>query len=244
MRRLSIRIVILSRGRPDSIITTKLFPEWVEVIVPESEKQLYESVIKNPILTTPDNIIGLGMLRNWCLDNLPERSIVMVDDDISKFYCLTGELTKAVKDPEEVVQIIINTCVMSRDAGCKVFGFNQTDIRKYKGYEPFNLKTWVGTIIGVNDRKYRFIDNKFKVDIDYCMQSLLVDRIVWVDTRYYASNKKDCNRGGNATFRTKEGFHDAIKKLKDKWGDCLLVKNHKNQVNMSFNFDRKQSLTL
>lgn len=236
--------MILSRGRSDSIITHRLLPEWVEVLVPESEKEKYEAAIPNPIITTPDNIIGMGMLRNWCLDNFKEETVFMWDDDVTKFYCLSGELTKAVTDPEEIIQIIINDCIMSRDLGVHVFGFSQTDIRKYKGYEPFSLKGWVSGIFGVNGRKYRFIDNKFKVDIDYCLQALLVDRRIWIDTRYYASNKKDNNKGGNATWRTKEGFHESIMNMKRKWGDCIKVSNHANQVRIALNFDRKQSLTL
>lgn len=96
-------MVILSRGRAKSITTTNLLPEWVEVLVPKSQESEYREAVSNPILTTPDDVCGLGMLRNWCLDNFSEETVVMVDDDIAHFYCLTGRITRDVKDPDEVM---------------------------------------------------------------------------------------------------------------------------------------------
>lgn len=134
---LAIRVLIISRGRYDTISTTSLLPDEVEVLVPESEKKLYEANIKNPILTIPDDQIGLGMVRNWVLDHFKEEIIVMVDDDISCMYNLQGKLSRRINDPEEMMQVILNTAVMAYDSGAKVFGYSQTDIRKYKGTDPF-----------------------------------------------------------------------------------------------------------
>lgn len=242
MKKLDIRVLILSRGRANSITTTKLLPEWVEVLVPESQADDYRAKVKNPVITTPDDVIGLGALRNWVLDNFKEHTVIMCDDDINYFYRLTGEKTQRVSDPEEVMQILINTCVMARDAGAKMFGFSQTDIRKYKGYEPFALCCWIGTIVGVNGRKYRFRNDKYKVDIDYTLQNLLVERIIWMDSRYYASNNKDNNMGGNAQFRNEDEYNRSIETLKDKWGDCIKVRNYQSQKRISLNFSRKQAL--
>ena len=236
--------MILSRGRSESICTNKLLPEWVEVVVPESEKELYQKTVKNPLITTPDNVIGLGRLRNWCLDHFPEETVVMVDDDIMHFYNLSGPKTKRITDPEEVVQVIINTAVMAKDAGAKCFGFAQTDIRKFKGYDPFCLCSWIGTIIGVIGRKYRFRDDKYKVDIDFCLQNLLIERIIWMDSRYYASNVKDANSGGNATFRTEDEYNRSIETLKQKWGDCIHVSDFKNQKKIRLNVGRKQPIKI
>lgn len=55
------------------------------------------------------------MLRNWCLDNFQEETVIMVDDDINKFYCLTELHARSVVG-EEFVQVLINTAVMAKDA--------------------------------------------------------------------------------------------------------------------------------
>lgn len=241
-KKLDIKPLIISRSRYDTIgkDSCSIFPDYFEVLVPESEKELYQARIDNPIITVPDSIQGLGRLRNWILDHFSEQTIIMLDDDIRCMYYLAEEKSKRILDDEKVAQILINTSVISRDMGVKVFGYSQTDIRKFNGSEPFKLNTWVGTVIGVNGRKYRFRDDKFKVDIDYTLQSLLVDRIIFQDMRYLFSTSRDNNRGGNATFRNMADYEKSLETLKKKWGACLRVKNHKtSNININLNVPRK-----
>lgn len=232
----------MSRSRSDSISTIDIVPEWVEVLVPDNEVALYRKTIKNPLLVIPHEIEGLGAVRNWVLDNFKEETVIMLDDDFACPYALTEEVSRRIEDPEEVVQILINTAVMAKDLGVHCFGFSQTDIRKYNGCEPFSLCTWVGGVIGVIGRKYRFRQDKFKVDIDFCLQNLLVDRIIFQDNRYKFTKKRDNNKGGNSAFRTEESFNQSIKSLQDKWGDCLNVGDFKNQVKIRLNVKRRQPI--
>lgn len=152
LKDLGIKIVILSRGRWSTITTTQLLPDYIEVLVPESQKELYQKAVSNPIITTPDDILGLGMLRNWCIDNFKEETVIMVDDDIMYCYCITGPKAKRM-DKEETLEVLVNTAIMAKDAGCKCFGYTQCDIRKYKGTDPFTLCTWVGGIIGLSEKE-------------------------------------------------------------------------------------------
>lgn len=239
---MGIRLLIISRSRSDTIAdnTARLLPDWVEVLVPESEREAYSKVIANPLLTVPDEVRGLGQLRNWILDNFKEETIVMVDDDISIVYNLSGEKARRIDDPEELVQIIINDAVMAKDTGCKCFGYSQTDIRKYKGHEPFSFSKWVGCVIGVIGRKYRFRNDKFKVDIDFCLQNLLVDRILFVDNRYYFAQKRDTNKGGNSEFRTKEGYDESKQSLIKKWRGYLIPIDHDTQEGLRMKVQRRQ----
>lgn len=240
---MGIRIVILSRGRSSTISTHKLLPEWVEVVVPQSQKEAYKAQIPNDIITTPENIIGLGRLRNWCLDAFSENIIIMVDDDITHVYSLTHKKAHNL-NRTEVAEIMINAAIMAQDAGCHVFGFNQTDIRKYNGCEPFKLCTWVGGVIGVIGREYRFKDDKFKVDIDFCLQNLLHTRIVWCDNRYYFLQKRDNNLGGNSEFRTAEEFRKSVDSLRAKWGNSIKISDNKNssQIEIRLNVGRRQAI--
>ena len=243
LKKYDIRIIIISRGRSETITTNKIFPDYIEVLVPDSEKELYENNIDNPILTIPDEVKGLGEVRNWCLENFNEEILVMVDDDISRLYCLSEPLSKEIKDPEEVVQIIINAAVMAKDMNVHCFGFSQTDIRKYNGTEPFKLSTWVGCVIGIVGRKYKFRKDKFKVDIDFCLQNLLVDRIIFCDNRYLFSQKRDCNVGGNSIFRTDEEYKKSVESLSNKWGKYLKIKNnYSSNIRINLNVQRRQSI--
>lgn len=91
-------------------------------------------------------------------------------------------------------------------------------------------------------KKYRFRNDKFKVDIDFVLQNLLVERIVWIDNRYYAINKKDNNVGGNSKYRTEAEFNRSVDSLEEKWGDCLKIKRNRygSQMGISLNVKRKQ----
>lgn len=133
-------------------------PSWVEIVVPESQRELYEQATDHDIVTVSDDTITLGTTRNAVLRMFDERTIVMMDDDLRMLYCLTGEKTRRIEDPEEIMAVIVNTAIMAMDAGVHFFGFFQKDIRQYKGYEPFSLTGWVGGVVGVIDRRFWFAE--------------------------------------------------------------------------------------
>lgn len=235
---------MLSRGRSENVSTANVFPDYIEMLVPESEKALYTAKYPNPILTIPDDIIGLGRVRNWVLDNFKENTIVMVDDDIKYCYCITGFRAQQITDKDEMVQIIINDAVMCQDLGLHCFGYTQTDIRKYSGCEPFKLTGWVGCVIGVVGRKYRFRDDKYKVDIDYCLKNMLVDRVIWIDCRYYFFQNRDNNTGGNSIFRTADEFQKSVDSLLQTWKGWLTMSENRSQISLKINIKRKQDIKI
>ena len=196
-----------------------MFPDWVEVLVPESEEELYKTKIVNPIITIPDSYIGLGAVRNWCLDNFKEETVIMIDDDLVSLYCVgSGKKSRRIWDKEEAVQVLIADAVMAKDMGVHIFGYNQRDIRGYNPTQPFKLATWVGGVIGIVGRAFRFRDDKYKVDIDYCMKCLLVDRIILQDCRYVFYQGRDNNVGGNSAFRSQEEYDKSLETLQTTWG--------------------------
>jgi glycosyltransferase involved in cell wall biosynthesis len=239
-----IRILILSRGRCGRVTTNNLLPDYIEMLVPESERDAYATEYQNPILTIPDEEEGLGRVRNWVLDNFVEKTVIMIDDDIERVYYNAGERAERVDDKEKVLQIIINTAVMANDLGVRCFGFKQVDLRKFKGCEPFILLGWVGGVTGVIGRDYRFRDDKYKVDIDFCLQTLLKERVIWMDARYYFFQHRDNNTGGNSTWRTKKGFDESLESLKAKWKGCLKVTYNVSQVRIQITFKRKGVIKL
>lgn len=234
----------MSRGRAGKATTLSLLPEWVEVLVPDNEVDEYKSIYPNPILSIPKELCGLGPVRNWVLDNFDNETIIMIDDDIKIIYCITELHARRIRDKGEVMQILINDAVMAKDMGVHVFGYTQTDIRKFNGTMPFALHGWVGCVIGVIGRKYRFRDDKYKVDIDFCLQNLLVDRILFIDNRYYFLQNRDNNVGGNSIFRSKEGFDRSVETLKEKWGDNIKISYHKSQIRISLNVKRRQQVEI
>ena len=212
-----VRFVILSRGRSKTIISHKLFP-YATLVCPVSEVKDYEHTGLE-IVPCDDSVIGLSLLRNWCIKNFKEQVIVMIDDDISR-CCRIDRITyRYVEDLDEIKYSILNTAQNALDIGTNVFGFAQSaDVRKYSPCEPFILTGWVGGIIGVIGKTDMFIDNKFKVDIDYCLEALLHKRVIWKDNRISFVQIRDTNVGGNSIFRTEEEVKAEKAKLLKKWG--------------------------
>src|SRR5690554_2298248 len=114
------RVVILSRGRSDTITSHKLFPT-ATLCVPESEVDLYGHCGLD-VVPVPDEVKGLGPLRNWVLDHFPEEIIVMADDDITHVWVTCQKNGYKIDDPATVLQLIETAAVCARDLGTACFG--------------------------------------------------------------------------------------------------------------------------
>ena len=243
MAKSSYKVVILSRGRSDTIITHKIMP-YADLVVPVSEVKLYKHTNCN-IVPIPDELHGLGKVRNWVLDNYQEECIIMADDDIHKVALVSGQRLRYSKDVDYIRQLLENTYVCAKDLGVSLFGFSQRpDVRIYMPNNPFSFNSWVGGVIGVIGRKYRFIENKLKVDIDFFLQNMLRDRIVYVDLRYSFIQERYKNKGGNSIYRTEEQIKKELEILKKRWGKYFIYKVNKTNEQIYVKIPRKQRLIL
>lgn len=216
---------------------------FATLLVPTDEVELYRHT-GLPIETVPPEIRGLGPLRNWVLDNYQEHTVVMVDDDITNLWCTCRESGYSVKDPEAIEQLLRNTAQLAMDLGSSCFGYQQAwDVRKYRASQPFSFNSWVGGVIGVIGRKHRFMENqKFKVDIDFCLEVLRHDRIVLRDNRYSFVQTRNTNKGGNSVYRTQEAVEREFQRLKNKWGKYIKVRFTKSGETTTIHVDRKKAL--
>ena len=77
-------------------------------------------------------------------------------------------------------------------------------------------------VIGIIGREQRFDTNLLlRADIDYCLQSLLRDRIVLVDGRYSFIHTRFAGGGGNAGNRASDRHEQETARLTRKWGPYL-----------------------
>ena len=237
--------IILSKGRHRDITTHRLLKKYI-ILVPESEYQAYTNVLTHEVTQShihkiPDAIQGLGAIRNWVLDQY-EDDVIMLDDDITAFTSVTRKKGYKITNPQVCEEILANTYINARDAGVRVFGFNQTqaDVRKYHSAEPFKLNTWTGTIIGIIGKDLKLDErNKLRVDADYCLQSLMKDRIVWIDQRFGFICTRDTNKGGNAFLRSKKSLDREKDYLKRKWGAHINMRKATQREGLSLRVVRK-----
>jgi glycosyltransferase involved in cell wall biosynthesis len=233
--------VILSRGRSKLISTYKIIKDPI-VVVPQSEYEAYKkSTGLTSIIRIPDKIKGLAKVRNWALDHFRERVVVMLDDDITKVWCISHEKGYNITDPATINQIIDNTARCCIEAGARVFGFNQAwDVRKFKANNPFKLTGWIGGVIGVVGRRLRFDEtNKLRVDVDFCLQNMLENRIIWKEDRFSFVQQRFSNVGGNSIFRTADADKTERDYLKRKWGAYVIFAKTKVGITIKTEVPRK-----
>lgn len=241
---MQLRKIIISRSRHDLITTHKVVPD-ATLVVTESEAHLYEHTGLE-IVKIPDSVMGLGAVRNWVLDHFTEEIILMFDDDIKYLLSIMNVSPIRINDLDEVYDIIENTVSNAVEAGVTVFSFDQKgDCRKFRENRPFLLTSWVGSVVGIIGRKYRFTEtNKFKVDADYSLQCLLYDRIVWIDTRYSFIPERDCNRGGCSLYRNSDSIVKEVEFLRRKWGRFIKITEGRGTYQLSLKVKRTQKIIL
>jgi len=220
-----MKIIIPTRGRADMIghKALRLFPD-ATLCIGEDETDAYAAV-SDRLLVHPANVVGIGPLRQWVLDHVEEPCVVMVDDDVTHVYSQVGFHKWRIEDADTARAIVERLAILAADAGVRVFGFNQAARPlTYANFRPFSLDTWVGGLVGIIGRELRYDTSLLlRADIDFCLQSLLHDRIVLVDGRYSFIHTRFAGGGGNAANRSSERHMREIAYLRRKWGPYLSV---------------------
>lgn len=234
-----MKIIIPSRGRGAvSAKTQKMFPSSI-ISVAESELQEY-SKYSDTVETRPDEVRGMGNIRQWILDHY-EGTVVMVDDDISYLGCFTDITYRRIAGGDNYVRILENCEQMAEDLGINLFGFNQScDVRKYQYYRPFLFTSYAGGVMGIRNRDIKF-DRNLMVraeDVDFALQNLIKYRMILIDNRYgFVANRLSMT-GGNTEYRTDERDLYEMDYLKKKWGQYIQFSTGKGTRHTSINVKR------
>ena len=220
-----MKILIPTKGRADVIgdKALRLFPD-ATLCVGADEVDAYAKVSQD-LLVHPPEVVGIGPLRQWVLDHVDDPCVVMVDDDVTHVYSQVGFHKQRIEDADTARAIVERVAILAQDAGARVFGFNQAARPlAYANFDPFSLNTWVGGLVGIIGRELRYDQRLLlRADIDFCLQSLLHDRIVLVDARYSFIHTRFAGAGGNARQRSSERHEREMAYLKRKWGPYLDV---------------------
>lgn len=240
----SMRKVILSRGRWDTITSHRLIPT-ATLVVTDLERPLYEERVGGKvaeIVEIPDAIHGIAKVRNWIIDRFDEECVFMLDGDMSGVNARTHEHGRTITDPEIIEQIVDNTYICARDVGAKVFGYGTSPkAYDFHGNKPFQMHAWVNGAIGIIGREVRFDEHqKVKEDVDLCLASLMKHRILWQDNRYYWLAKRRTNHGGMSMYRTMEKDQADAEYLKRKWGKYIDFVSRKGVMGVHVGVPRRQ----
>ena len=223
---LDYALVIPSRKRVGNMARiNELFP-WSIIYIAESEYDDYAKVVpKERIMTHPDSD-NFCYILNYLLDNRPEQSIAIFDDDIKYLQSIVGRKGRRIEDPEMLRRVIENGVAMLQDAEKTMFTYAISP--KPLDFQPGNpIKLGFALPAGawiINGRKFRF-DERLIVrdDLDFALQVLLEDRYAICDTRFcWVCGEYQNVEGGLQCVRTSEAEKHDKETLYKKWGREIL----------------------
>jgi hypothetical protein len=239
-----LQVVIPSRRRVESCAwTVKLFKTPI-VCVAEEEAEDYKFVGAR-LVTHPNDIVGLGPLRQWILDHFKERVIFQCNDDVRSLYCVVGFRPRKIVDPEAIERIILNSANICTDLGISCFSFSpfQDDVRKFRPQKPFGVTRLEGAMLGIIDRKVRYDPNVRQFDdVDLSLECCLKERFVWQDSRFAADHNFITKAGGNTISRGLDNTKRELQYMKRKWGPYLGVGYTKETISLKVKVQRNQDL--
>ena len=240
-----MQIVIPSRRRVESCAwTVRLFKNPI-VCVAAEEADDYRDKVNAEIVFHPNDIVGLGPLRQWILDHWKQRLIFQCNDDVRSLYCVVGFRPRKIVDPEAIERIILNSANICADLGISCFSFSpfQDDVRKFRPQKPFSLTRLEGAMLGFIDRKLRYDPKVAQFDdVDLSLECCLKERFCWQDSRFAAEHNFITKGGGNTISRGLDNTKRELQYMKRKWGPYLGVGYSKETISLKVCVSRIQDL--
>jgi len=222
-------IVVPSRRRAHNMpILRSLLPSAV-ICVDEREESDYLPVVPEDKLLLHPPMDGLPRVMNWMMDEIKTPTLIVVDDDFSGVKCMVGS-HRFIMDPVEVLAIIENAAQCCEDLGLSAFGWART--ANYVMLAPQDRPIWpTGAIMnargfmGAARHRHFAVDLHGRADVDWTLRTLLEDRCVYQDTRFYF----DCGRvysgrGGSVGLIDVKQFEYASRTIRKRWGKHISFK--------------------
>ena len=219
-------IVIPSRGRPENMQRLRQLLPSAFVCVDERERDAYAAAVPADKLLLHPPTTGAPAARNWIIRNVKAPCLIQCDDDLFGVRSTLGS-RRFITDPEEILAVLENAAVACNDLGLSTFCFsrtaNTTVIRPDE--RPIVPTQQVYGCWGVmNAARQRLYDEtlKSRADLDWTLATLLADRCVYADVRFYFDfGASFSGSGGNSGLVTTEDFKRATETVARRWGTSI-----------------------
>lgn len=197
------------------------------ILVDEKEREAYAKYVPEEQLHTHKSLNTLTKIRNYINGHYQEDCIVQCDDDLKK---VTSTMSgTASTDPKVITAIIENGIQVATDTKLGLIGWSA--VANPLQFVPFKPIRLVGAIracfIIANDARNRRFDDGLvdREDLDFVMQALLKDRVVYIDSRFYF-DFGNCmsGMGGLQGKRTDDNFAKSEALMRQKWGNYFSSK--------------------
>jgi len=224
-----LAIVVPSRKRSHNMLVLReLLPSAV-ICIDERELAEYAPVVPENRLLLHPPLENAPACRNWIVNNVSSPTVVMIDDDFVGVQVMVGS-HRYITSADEIMAIIENAARCCADLELGVFCFAGTgngmflraDERPIAPVQP--VFRAFGVMNAARHRTWR-VDLPGRADADYTLRTLLLDRCVYADTRFFFDcGRVFAGRGGNVGMVTPEMFQASTRELKRTWGRAISFK--------------------
>ena len=223
------RIVVPSRKRAHNMDTIRWLLPTALICIDEREVDDYAPFVDKANMLVHPAMDGLPKVMNWMMDNTDSEVFVEIDDDFQGVQVNTGS-KRFIIDSEEILAIIENAMVCTRDLNMTTFCWSRTPNTTiiHPDTRPIVPTQSVCNAFGLmGAARHRHYDTTMlgRADVDWSLRTLLEDRAVFADIRFYF----DCGRvfggrGGNVGMVTPEVFKSSSRRIVAKWGKHVSFK--------------------
>ncbi len=200
-----------------------LLPDAI-VCVAEEERADYLGAVDHKKIICHPNLKGLPRIRNWINKTIQEDCLVMIDDDLQGVIpCVQKQ--KLITDPDIIWLIFENSHRVCEDLDIGVFCWNRSRNSFLVSPElmPIRLVCPMAASYGLRGpaRERKFAETA-REDVDFVMLTLMEDRILSCDVRWYFEHGRSFSgRGGNVGVLDDGAWHKSSKEMYAKWGKFL-----------------------
>lgn len=229
MPRPDYQIVVPSRKRVHNMETIRWLLPSAKICIDEREVEDYAPFVERSRMLVHPPFDGLGPAINWMMDNVQAECLVEIDDDFCGVKVNVGS-RRFITDSEEILAILENAMVCAHDLGVTAFCFSRTDNTTIinparRPIVPTQSVCNAFGVMGAARRRHYDLSLLGRGDVDWTLRTLLEDRCVYADIRFYF----DCGRvfsgrGGNVGLVTPETFKDTSRKIMERWGRSVSYK--------------------
>jgi hypothetical protein len=223
---LDYEIVVPSRNRVANMGRIRQLLPTAKVCVDEREVREYTKVVPKDHLIAHPGLVGLPTIHNWLIEEIKAPILIRIDDDLRWIISNTGS-RRHITDAQEILAVIENAARACFDLGLGVFCFsraaNTTIVRPEE--KPIVPTQVAASAFGImNAARYRKFDPKLhgRADVDFSLQTLLDDRVLYADIRFYFDfGPIGYGSGGSAGMISRKDYQTVSRLLALKWGSSL-----------------------
>ena len=226
---LDYQIVVPSRKRVHNMLRIRSLLPTALIVVDEAERAEYRALVPAERMLCHPGLRGVPRIRNFMAAQVKSKILVEIDDDLERVLVTTGSLRR-ITDPTDILAIIENAARCCQDLGLTVFCWSRTANLAILSPDtrPINPVHPVANAFGImGAARHREFNPTMtgRADLDWTLETLMRDRIVFADTRFYF----DCGRifagrGGAVGQIDKETFERTTRAIGRKWGEYVTFK--------------------